>query len=88
MQEPILVEDLVNGRKIMLNVLDSVLSAPASQKLIRAAMEDRLELDPLGFIKEFAYPMVPKETIMQLEAKQRRPIRIIMAEDDNGTSGT
>lgn len=56
-----------SGRAVSLQTLDQMLKESTSQKLLKKALRDELEKNPVKFFKEIIMPNMPKAAILRLE---------------------
>lgn len=51
----------VNGRRLVLQMLDSLLAEAQNIRTLRDAFQTRLDQEPLSFFKEIVMPTMPKD---------------------------
>ena len=78
--------EYVNGRKVALMALDHLMGRRTNIQKLYAAMQERFDVDPLGFMQQFAMPLTPK-TAMEDQSDQEAEIaraRVLIQMPDNG----
>lgn len=55
-----------NGRALMIGEIDALLADSSNLKRLRRDMQLVFEIDPLAFVERFGYPLLPKQTQIDL----------------------
>lgn len=56
-----------NGRRAVLGMLDAMMARTKNIQKVHDAMQERLDVDPVGFIKEVVMPLMPKTMLEDRE---------------------
>lgn len=70
------------GRRRAVAIVDDILSDASNLAKLRAALQARLDQDPVGFWIKIAVPLLPREAKLQLDAPDGAGIDIVAAVRD------
>lgn len=62
-------------------LLDKVVAKAPNQKLIEEALQTAITKAPLTFFRDFVMPLLPKESLVKVDAPQKVAVRIYLAEE-------
>lgn len=57
-------DQIVNGRRALLQCLDSLLAEEPNIRVFKQAFQARIDEEPMQFFKEIVMPLMPKDTSM------------------------
>jgi len=73
-----------SGRGLALEVLDELLEDAGNLKKLRANLQEMFDTSPSLFFREYVMPLVPKESLVQLETSVAVPVRVVLEQAQEG----
>lgn len=70
--------EYVNGRKVALHALDTVLARRANQLRLVDAFQERFDQDPVKFFEDFAMPLMPRQLAVDTGDQGRAQLQIVI----------
>jgi hypothetical protein len=67
----------IGGRKKFLQMFDDLCADKRAMERMKLALAAKVAGDPEAFIKEFLMPLLPKESLVQVEGEQKAAVRIV-----------
>jgi len=67
-----------------LEVLDELLEDAGNLKKLRANLQEMFDTSPSLFFREYVMPLVPKESLVQLETGVAFPVRVLFEQAQQG----
>ena len=71
-----------SGRKAALQALDTMLGRPKNVQALTKALQDLFDVSPAMFFKDFVMPLTPKESLVHMDTKETRPVRLVLCEKE------
>lgn len=68
------------GRALVLQTLDGLLATEAAQRLIHETLQQEMIEDPMKFLHEVVFPLMPKEQLKAENVKNKLTVRIIQSQ--------
>jgi hypothetical protein len=67
---------LANGRKVVLGIINTILTDPNNVRNLHSKMQDEFDANPVGFYQDIVYPLMPKQMSLEAEGEGNKKARL------------